>query len=135
MICIKLEKSKKNEPVLKMNAKEEDITKFRALKRVLMESKKIKGMYEYSVPMRFFEIILNVIPKENIKIDKRSIDYYLEYSDLYEDNYYYTTEVNAKYMKKWREEECPEIYKININKEEVKLTKEIAFRKVSKLKI
>ena len=135
MICIKLEKNKRNEPVLKMNASKEDITKFRALKRIIMESRKIKGMYEYSVPMRFFEIMFNVIPKDIMKIDKRSIDYYLEYSDSYEDHYYYITEVNAKYRKKWREEGCPNIYKINIDKEEKKLKKEIAFKRVSKLEI
>ena len=41
MISIKLEKNKKNEPVFKLNVKEEDIQKYRALKRVLFESKKI----------------------------------------------------------------------------------------------
>lgn len=135
MICIKLEKNKKNEPVFKMNAKQEDISKYRALKRVLMESKKVKGMYEYKVPMRFFEIMFNIIPLSDIKIDKRSIDYYLEFSDDYEDNYYYITEVDAKYMKKWREEGCPEIFKINIDKENKTLNKEIAFKRVSKIMI
>lgn len=135
MISIKLEKNKKNEPIFKLNAKEEDIEKYRALKRVLFESKKIRGMYGYRVPMRYFQIILKVIPKDDLKIDKRSIDYYLEFSDEYEENYYYITEVNAAYMKKWREEGCPEIFKININKDEKSLDKETAFKRVLPLEI
>lgn len=135
MISIKLEKNKKNEPIFKLNAKEEDIEKYRALKRVLFESKKIRGMYGYRVPMKYFQIILKVIPKDDLKIDKRSIDYYLEFSDEYEENYYYITEVNAGYMKRWREEGCPEIFKININKDEKRLDKETAFKRVSRLEI
>ena len=135
MISIKLEKNKKNEPIFKLNAKEEDIEKYRALKRVLFESKKIRGMYGYRVPMRYFQIILKVIPKDDLKIDKRSIDYYLEFSDEYEENYYYITEVNAAYMKKWREEGCPEIFEININKDEKSLDKETAFKRVLPLEI
>ncbi|MBE6048365.1 MAG: hypothetical protein E7213_08215 [Clostridium sp.] len=135
MISIKLEKNKKNEPVFKLNAKEEDIEKNRVLKRVLFESKKIKGMYGYNVPMRFFQIVLKIIPKDDIKIDKRSIDFYFEFADDYEEKYYYVTEVNATYMKKWREEGCPEIFKINIDKDEKDLKKEVAFKRVLKLNI
>lgn len=135
MISIKLEKNKKNEPVFKLNAKEEDVEKYRALKRVLFESKKIKGMYGYKVPMRFFQIVLKIIPKDDLKIDKRSIDSYFEFSDDYEEKYYYITEVNASYMKKWREEGCPEIFKINIDKDERTLTKEVAFKRVLRLDI
>ena len=85
--------------------------------------------------MRFFQIVLKIIPKDDLKIDKRSIDFYFEFSDDYEEKYYYITEVNAVYMKKWREEGCPEIFKINIDKDKKNLTKEVTFKRVLKLDI
>ena len=35
-------------------------------------------------------------------------------------------------MKKWREEGCPNIYKIEIDKEKYTLTKEMAFKKIER---
>lgn len=133
MIKIKLEKNRKHEPIFKLNIKEEELDKYRFLKRALFESKKIKGRYNYEVPLRFFEPILRNISSNEIKVDKFSIDYYLEFSDEYDEKYYHKTEANALFMKKWRLEGCPNIYKVIINKEEGTLSKELAFKKISNL--
>ena len=57
MVKIKLEKNQKNEPVFKLNIKEEEIDNYRFLKRALLEGKSIRGRYNYEVPIRFFEPI------------------------------------------------------------------------------
>lgn len=133
MIKIKLEKNKRCEPVFKVALADEYIDKYRILKRIIFESRKLKGEYNYNIPMRFFEIFLRTIPKDEIEIHNDSIDFYLEYSDSYDDKYYYRTEANASYMKNWRLEGCPVIYKVNIHKNEKKLSKEIAFKKLNNL--
>ena len=108
MIKIKLEKNKSGKIIFKL--KIDDSYKVNVLfKRALMESKIIKGKstYDYEVPLRFFIPICNNIDKENLKLDKKSILSYLEFSDYYDENYYTEIEATAKYMKKWREEDCP----------------------------
>lgn len=135
MVKIKLEKNKKDEPIFKLNIKEEELEKYRFLKRALMESKGCKGRYNYIVPLRFFEPIFRNIPKEDIIIDRYSLLYYLEFSDDYDEKYYYKTSANATYMKKWREEGCPCIYKINIDIENRSISKEIAFQRISNIMI
>ena len=96
-----------------------------------MESKVIKGnsRYDYEVPLRFFIPICNNIGEENIVLDKKSILSYLEFSDYYDENYYTEIEATARYMKKWREEGCPNIYRITIDESTYKITKEIVFKK------
>ena len=59
---------------------------------------------------------MNNIDKENIKLDRYSKLSFLEFSDDFDEKYFYILEANAKYMKKWREEGCPNIFKIEINK-------------------
>ena len=132
MIKIKLEKNKKDEPIFKLNIKDEEIDKYRFLKRALLEGKSIKGRYNYEIPIRFFEPIFRHLKSTEIKFDKKSIFQYFEFSDEYDEKYYYRTEVNAKYMKKWREEGCPNIYKIVIDRESYILTKEMAFKKIER---
>lgn len=130
MIKIKLEKNKSGKIIFKL--KIDEASKENALfKRALMESKFIKGRvrYNYEVPLRFFIPICKNISKENLILDKKSILSYLEFSDFYDQNYYTDTEATAKYMKKWREEGCPDIYRITINEENHDITKEVAFKK------
>ena len=130
MIKIKLEKNKSGKIIFKL--KIDDNCKGNVLfKRVIMESKVIKGKstYDYEVPLRFFIPICNNIDKESLKLDKRSILSYLEFSDCYDENYYTEIEASAKYMKKWREEGCPDIYKITIDQESYNVKKEVAFRR------
>lgn len=133
MIKIKLESNKRNEPLFKIQIKEKDFEKHKFIKRALMEAKSIKGRYNYLVPLRFFEPIINNISLNDFEIDKKSILFYLEFSDDYDEKYYYKTKADALYMKKWREEGCPNIFKINIDLESKKITKEIAFQKLNRI--
>lgn len=132
MIKIKLEfgKTKKIIFKVKIDEKEKNNVLFR---RAIIEGKPIKKnrLYNYEIPLRYFIPICSNIKKEELILDKRSILSYLEFSDYYDANYY--TEVNAtpSYMRKWREEGCPDIYKITINKDTYEVKKEIAFRKPS----
>ena len=130
MIKIKLEKNKSGKIIfkLKIDDKNKDNVLF---KRALMESKSLKeqARYDYEVPLRFFIPICNNVDKENLKLDKKSIISYLEFSDYYDQNYYTDTEATAKYMKKWREEGCPDIYKITIDEESYEITKEVIFKR------
>ena len=130
MIKVKLEKNKSGKIIFKL--KIDDKYKGNVLfKRALMEGKMIKGKskYDYEVPLRFFIPICNNIEKENITLDKKSILSYLEFSDYYDENYYTEIEATAKYMKKWREEGCPDIYKITIDQDSYNVKKEVAFRR------
>ena len=96
-----------------------------------MESKKLKegSRYDYEVPLRFFFPIYKNYDKEKIKIDRYSLTSYLEFSDEFDEKYYNEIEATPKYMKKWREEGCPNIYKITIDKETKEIKKDIAFQK------
>ena len=66
MVKIKLEKNQKDEPVFKLNIKEEEIDNYRFLKRALLEGKAIKGRYNYEVPIRFFEPIFKNLKCEGV---------------------------------------------------------------------
>jgi len=130
MIKIKLEKNKSGKIVFKLKVND----RYRQnvlFKRALMESKilKEKSEYDYQVPLRFFVPICNNIDKENLKLDKTSIVSYLEFSDCYDQNYYTDIDATAKYMKKWRDEGCPDIYRITINQDNYDIKKEVAFKK------
>lgn len=132
MIKIKLEFSKTKKIIfkVKIDEKEKNNVLFR---RAIIEGKPIKKnrLYNYEIPLRYFIPICSNIKKEELILDKRSILSYLEFSDYYDSIYY--TEVNAtpSYMRKWREEGCPDIYKITIDKDTYEIKKEIVFRKPS----
>lgn len=130
MIKIKLEKNKGGEPKLKLGVNTKELEKYKILKRPLMDSKKIKGTYNYEVPLRYFIPIFNNLPKEILKVDKKSILSYLEFSDDFDEKYYYALVANAKYMRLWREENCPDIYKISLNIDDLTIKKEVVFKKI-----
>ena len=133
MIKVKIEKNRLNEPIFKLGFKKLNDKEERFLKRALLEGKAIRGRYNYEVPIRFFEPIFKNLKLEEINLDKKSIVKYFEFSDEYDERYYYKTEVNAKYMKKWREEGCPNIFKIEINKDTLEIKKEIIFKKIERV--
>lgn len=133
MLRIKLEMNKKGQPIFKLEINKEDEVKYSFLRRALMEGKQIKGTYNYQIPIRFFQPIFNNISVENIILDNDSLLSYLEFSDDFAENIYYTIEANPRYMKKWREEGCPNIYKIQIDKETLLLSKSVAFKRISPL--
>lgn len=130
MIKIKLSKDNKGKIVFKLKIAEED-KKNILFKRAIMESKIIKGKarYDYEVPLRFFVPIFKNIDRQRFILDKKSVLSYLEFSDYYDENYYAEIQPTAKYMKKWREEGCPNIYRITIDQETYEIKKEIAFKK------
>ena len=133
MIKIKIDKNKRGEPIFKLGYKELEEKEVRFLKRAIMEGKEIKGMFKYEIPLRFFTPIFNNFDKENIKIDRYSKVEYLEFSDFYDERYFYSFEVTPKYMKKWREEGCPNIFKIQIDTETKEIKKEIIFKEISRI--
>lgn len=130
MIKAKLEKNKNGKIIFKLKLDDTDKDNI-LFKRVLMESKVLKGKsrYQYEVPLRFFVPICNNIGEGNMILDKKSILSYLEFSDYYDQNYYTDVEATAKYMKKWREEGCPDIYRITIDKDGYTIKKEVAFKR------
>ena len=133
MIKIKIDKNKRGEPIFKLGYKELEEKEVRILKRAIMEGKELKGMFKYEIPLRFFTPIFNNFDKENIKIDRYSKVEYLEFSDFYDERYFYSFEITPKYMKKWREEGCPNIFKIQIDVETKEVKKEIIFKKISRI--
>ena len=130
MIKIKIEEGKNNLPLFKISLKEEDLEKYKFLKRPIMESKKIKGEYNYLIPTRYLLPIVNNIEGKDKRVDKTTIDF-LEFWDDFEEREFTSTLATAKFMKLWRKENCPNIFKIHINKETLLVEKEIAFKKVN----
>lgn len=133
MIKLKIECNKQGNLNLKMSLKEELFKDNMIIKRVMLESKPIKGRYNYSIPMKFFIPMFNNLEKQYLKIDSKSIASFLEFSDEYDGQFYYSGEANAKYMKKWRELSCPDIYRVTIDVEAMTLNKELAFKKISSI--
>ena len=133
MIKVKIEKNRLNEPIFKLGFKKLNDKEERFLKRALIEGKEISGTYKYEIPLKYFVPIMNNIDKENIKLDRYSKLSFLEFSDDFDEKYFYILEANAKYMKKWREEGCPIIFKIEINKDTLEIKKEIIFKKIERV--
>ena len=133
MIKIKIDKNRSNEPIFKLGFKELDKKENRFLKRALMDGKEIKGMYKYEIPLKYLLPIIKNLNKNNIKLDRYSKLAYLEFSDDFDENYYYILEANAKFMRKWREEGCPNIFKVEIDRETLDVKKEIIFKKIDRI--
>lgn len=135
MIKVKIDKSRTNEPIFKLGFKELDEREHRFLKRALIDGKEIKGTYKYELPLKYLLPIIKNLDKNNIKLDRYSKLSYLEFSDDFDEKYYYILEANAKFMKKWREEGCPNIFKVEINRETLEVKKEIIFKKIDRIYI
>ena len=131
MIKIKIQKEKNDTLSFKINIKDDELNKYKFLKRALMEGKKIKGNFNYEIPLRFLVPIVNNINKENISIDRYSKLEFLEFYDEFEEKYYSSLAATPKFMKLWRQEKCPNIFKIKIDPKTLELTKEVAFKKVN----
>lgn len=130
MIRIKIDKNKAGEPVFKINIKEEQQKKYAFLKRALMEGKEIKGRYNYELCMKYFLPIFNNLDKSDVKIDAKSIDSFLEFSDYIDEKFYYSLIATPKFMRIWREENCPNIYKVCIDIDNLSVHKSIAFKQI-----
>lgn len=101
------------------------------IKRVLFDSKYIASnkKYPYLIPIKYFFPLIKNLSKDLIKIDKESVRYFFEFSDEYEEKFFYAIKANAKYMKKWREQGCPKIFKVTLTND-FEIKKDIAFEKV-----
>lgn len=132
MIKVKLEMNKSRKIIFKVKVDEKDRGNM-FFRRAIMEGRQLKkgSRYNYEIPLRFFIPICTNVDKNELVIDKKSILSYLEFSDCYDENYYTETTADAKYMKRWREEGCPEIYKITIDLETFNISKKVVFRKPS----
>ncbi|GIM28617.1 hypothetical protein CPJCM30710_12830 [Clostridium polyendosporum] len=129
MIRLKIEKDKKQNVILKAAIKKE-LFDNQIIKRLIIEGKKLKtGQFNYQLPIRYLLPVVNNLDKKLVRIDKRSINSFIEFSDEYDKNYYCTTEANFKYMKKWREVGCPKIYRIDIDCEGIEVVKTLAFER------
>jgi hypothetical protein len=131
MIKFKLQKDKSKGIIFKINIKEEDKLKYPFLKRPIMEGKRIKGLYNYQIPLRFLIPIINNIKIKDLKLDNKSINEFLEFYDEFEEKHYYSINATPKFMKVWREENCPNIFKIKIDRESLEIKKEVAFKKLN----
>ena len=131
MIRIKIQKGKNDNLSFKINIKDNELHKYKFLKRALIEGKPIKGNFNYEIPLRFLVPIVNNIDKENIIIDKFSQLEFLEFYDEFEEKYYSSLTATPRFMKLWRQEKCPNIFKIKIDPKSLELTKEVAFKKVN----
>jgi hypothetical protein len=131
MIKIKLQKHNSKEIIFKINVKEEDILKYPLLKRPIMDGKKIKGVYNYELPLRYFIPIVNNINKEDLMLDSKGISEFLEFWDEFEEKHFYSITATPKFMKIWRMENCPNIFKVNIDSKSLGIVKEVAFKKIN----
>ena len=126
MIRIRADIDKRYNLYIKLSF-DKELEKNRILKRCLLEGVKIKDKrYEYKVPGKFFLILVNNL--KDVKLHKGNIDSFLEFSDQYDERYFYSEKADAKYMKKWREVGCPKIYKVIIDRENNKIYMELAFK-------
>ena len=131
MIKIRIDKNGRGEPIFKIKLNEETIKDNRLLYRGVLSGKRISGLYNFEIPMKYFLPIYNNLNKDEVILYTRSIYSYLEFSDEIEEKFYYSITATPKYMKLWREENCQNIYKITINKETKELEKRIAFKKIN----
>jgi hypothetical protein len=131
MIRIKIQKGKNNNPIFKINIKDKDINKFIFLRRALLEGRVINGNFNYEIPLRYLVPIVNNIDKNYISIDRYSQLEFLEFYDEFEEKYYASFTATPKFMKLWRQERCPNIFKIKIDPETLSISKEVAFKKVN----
>lgn len=114
-----------------MNIKDLYIEETCFLKRLIIQCKRIEGEYNYEVPLRYFVPIINNIDKDILKFDEYSELEFLEFFDEYDDRHYASLVATPKFMKIWRREKCPNIFKVKVDLSTFTITKEVAFRKIN----
>ena len=131
MLEIKIESDNKGALKFRANV-DEKLKDNMIIKRAMFESRTIKSnkKYPYIIPMKFFVPLIRNISNEFIKLDSESVVSFLEFSDEYEEEIYYNEKATAVYMKKWRDEGCPEIFKIIVDRESLDVSKEVVFRRL-----
>lgn len=131
MININLECDKRGNILFKAKVDEEHKENI-IIKRCLFESRIVKSnkKFPYVIPMKFLLPILNNFNKEHITFNAESLNEFLEFADEYDEKFYYIYKANSTYMNKWIEEGCPKIYKVIINKEDLSVSKNVAFERL-----
>lgn len=129
MIKFKLEKNRFGNIIFKLKLDDKMLTEFPFIKRAILEATKLKGNYNYKVPMRYFAPIFNNLNKAIFTIDEESICSYIEFADEYDENCIYVIEANAKVMGKWIKAGCPSIYETIIDRETKEISSKIIFNK------
>ncbi|MGL5634408.1 MAG: hypothetical protein ACRDDL_05050 [Sarcina sp.] len=131
MLKLKLENDKAGNIKFKIKFSR-DLEENIIIKRAVFEGKKLKRNkdYKYILPNKYIFPIIHNFEKNKLQIDKKSLLSILEFSDEYEEKFYYTNKADSKYMKKWREEGCPTIFRITLDNEKIDINKEIAFERL-----
>ena len=80
MIKIRIDKNNLGEPIFKIKVNEDKIKENRLLYRGILGGKKISGLYNFQIPMKYFVPIYNNLNKDNLifeldvlRINKTSI--------------------------------------------------------------
>ncbi|EGT3615389.1 hypothetical protein FHH43_03935 [Clostridium perfringens] len=129
MINIKLDEDKRGKVIFRANI-DECHKDDRIIKRALFESKVVNNEFKYNIPMKYFWPILSNMDKEILSLSEESKKEVLEFSDEYEEVYYYSYKATPAYMKKWREEGCPQIFKMTINPKDLSIDKKVIFERL-----
>ncbi|MGG5462594.1 hypothetical protein [Clostridium sp. B9] len=131
MINIKLDQDKRGNVIFRANI-DESHRDNRIIKRALFESRVTKGNtdFKYTIPMKYFWPILNNVDKEILEVSEESRTDFLEFSDEYEECYYYSYKATPAYMKRWRDEGCPPISRVELNMETLELNKKVVFERL-----
>lgn len=130
MVRVKLQSDKRNNVKLKIKISNNDAQNI-FLKRALLEGKELKNdrFFNYEIPLRFLKPVITILSKEDIFLDKRSLLSFIQFSDIYDEKYYYQSKINPKFLKLWRENGCPDIYKIEIDKDTLKIVSKVIISK------
>lgn len=125
---LKVNKNKRGLLFLELYIKEEEKDPF--IKRLILEGKRLDNN-KYSLPLKYLYPLFKNSKDSDIKLETSSIREFLEFSDDYEENYYYKEKADANYMKLWRENSCPYIYKYTIDISNNQIYKQICFQKLT----
>lgn len=124
---LKICQNKKGILSLEMIITQEEVDQFTS--RLLLEGKSKKANL-YIIPLKYLYPLSKKMGNKELKFNKDSVTEFLEFSDCYEEKYFYKEKADANYMKLWRENSCPEIYKYTIDIENEKVIKQICFEKI-----
>lgn len=125
---LKVNKNKRGLLFLELYIKEEEKDTF--IKRLILEGKK-KDKNKYLLPLKYLYPLFKNSKNSDVELEMSSIKEFLEFSDEYEENYYYKEKADAIYMRLWRENNCPYIYKYTLDLSNNQISKQICFQKLT----
>jgi hypothetical protein len=125
---LKVNKNKRGLLFLELYIKEEEKDTF--IKRLILEGKK-KDKNKYVLPLKYLYPLFKNSKNSDVELEMSSIKEFLEFSDEYEEIYYYKEKADAIYMRLWRENNCPYIYKYTLDVSNNQISKQICFQKLT----